>query len=113
MKNILLIGGSYGIGLAISKELQFENNVFIASRSNENLADVKATHIAFDATTDTIDTSKLPTVIDGLVYCPGSINLRPFKGLKPEAFETDLQLNFISLVKVIQSVLPHRHLLDG
>lgn len=107
MKNILLIGGSYGIGLAIAKELQFENNVYIASRSNEKLADVKATHIAFDATTDTIDTSQLPTVIDGLVYCPGSINLRPFKGLKPEAFETDLQINFISLVKVIQSVLPN------
>lgn len=107
MKNILLIGGSYGIGLAIAKELQFENNVFIASRSNENLADVKATHIAFDATTDTIDTSQLPAVIDGLVYCPGSINLRPFKGLKPETFETDLQINFISLVKVIQSVLPN------
>ena len=107
MKNILLIGGSYGIGLAIAKELQFENNVYIASRSNENLADVKATHIAFDATTDTFDTSQLPTVIDGLVYCPGSINLRPFKGLKPEAFETDLQINFLSLVKVIQSVLPN------
>ena len=107
MKNILLIGGSYGIGLAIAKELQFENNVYIASRSNENLADVKATHIAFDATNDTIDTSKLPNVIDGLVYCPGSINLRPFKGLKPEAFESDLQINFLSLVKVIQSVLPN------
>ena len=107
MKNILLIGGSYGIGLAIAKELQFENNVYIASRSNENLSEVKATHISFDATTDTIYTSQLPTVIDGLVYCPGSINLRPFKGLKPEAFETDLQINFISLVKVIQSVLPN------
>ena len=107
MKNILLIGGSYGIGLAIAKELQFENNVYIASRSNENLADVKATHITFDATKDAIDTSQLPAVIDGLVYCPGSINLRPFKGLKPEAFETDLQINFLSLVKVIQSVLPN------
>ena len=41
------------------------------------------------------------------MYCPGSINLRPFKGLKPEAFETDLQINFLSLVKVIQSVLPN------
>ena len=28
MKNILLIGGSYGIGLAIAKELQYENKVF-------------------------------------------------------------------------------------
>jgi 3-oxoacyl-[acyl-carrier protein] reductase len=107
MKNILLIGGSYGIGLAIAKEIQFENNIYIASRSNENLVDVKATYIPFDATTDTIDTSLLPTIIDGLVYCPGSINLRPFKGIKPEAFETDLQINFISLVKVIQSVLPN------
>ncbi|WP_396191776.1 SDR family NAD(P)-dependent oxidoreductase [Flavobacterium sp.] len=107
MKNILLIGGSYGIGLAIAKELQEGNNVFVASRTNEEIAGMNVTHIPFDATTDTLDTSKLPEVIDGLVYCPGSINLRPFRGLKPEAFEQDLQINFISLVKVIQSVLPN------
>ncbi len=107
MKNILLIGGSYGIGLALAKELQSNNNLFIASRSKTTLADVKATHIPFDALTDTIDASQLPTVLDGLVYCPGSINLRPFKGIKPEAFSADLELNFISLVKVVQSVLPN------
>ena len=107
MKNILLIGGSYGIGLAIAKELQYENKVFVASRTNAEIAEMHVTHIPFDATTDTLDTSKLPEVIDGLVYCPGSINLRPFRGLKPEAFEQDLQINFISLVKVIQSVLPN------
>jgi NAD(P)-dependent dehydrogenase (short-subunit alcohol dehydrogenase family) len=107
MKNILLIGGSYGIGLAIAQELHNGNNIFVASRTNENLAGLNVTHIPFDATTDTVDTSKLPAVIDGLVYCPGSINLRPFRGLKPEAFEADLQINFISLVKVIQAVLPN------
>jgi 3-oxoacyl-[acyl-carrier protein] reductase len=107
MKNILLIGGSYGIGLAIAKELQYENKVFVASRTNEEIAEMHVTHIPFDATTDTLDTSKLPEIIDGLVYCPGSINLRPFRGLKPEAFEQDLQINFLSLVKVIQSVLPN------
>ena len=36
MKNILLIGGSYGIGLAIAQELQNDNNIFVASRTNEN-----------------------------------------------------------------------------
>lgn len=107
MKNILLIGGSYGIGLAIAEELQAGNNVFVASRTNENLSDLNVTHIPFDALTETLDTSKLPEVIDGLVYCPGSINLRPFKALKIEAFEQDLQINFISLVKVIQTILPN------
>jgi NAD(P)-dependent dehydrogenase (short-subunit alcohol dehydrogenase family) len=107
MKNILLIGGSYGIGLAIAKELQYENNLFIASRTNEEIAEMHVTHIPFDATTDTLDLSNLPEVIDGLVYCPGSINLRPFKGLKIEAFENDLNINFISLIKVIQSILPN------
>jgi NAD(P)-dependent dehydrogenase (short-subunit alcohol dehydrogenase family) len=107
MKNILLIGGSYGIGLALAKTLQNTNNVYIASRSNEDLSNLNVTHIPFDASTDILDTSKLPEVIDGLVYLPGSINLRPFKGLKIETFENDLQINFISLVKIIQTVLPN------
>ena len=107
MKNILLIGGSYGIGLALAKELQNDNNVFVASRTNEKLTSLNVIHIPFDVSTDTLDTSKLPEVIDGLVYLPGSINLKPFKGLKIDVFESDLQINFISLVKVIQAILPN------
>ena len=107
MKNLLLIGGSYGIGNAIAKALQNEAHVYIASRTNVNLTDLNITHIPFDATNDILDTSKLPPIIDGLVYCPGSINLRPFKGIKPEAFEADMNINFISLVKVIQTILPN------
>lgn len=106
MKNILLIGGSYGIGLAIAKELQYDCKIFIASRTMDDSSLLNCTHILFDATTDTLDKSTLPEVLDGLIYCPGSINLRPFKGIKPETFESDLHLNFISMVKVIQSVLP-------
>ena len=59
MKNILLIGGSYGIGLAIAQELQNENNIFVASRTNENLSGLNVTYIPFDASTDTLDTSTL------------------------------------------------------
>ena len=87
MKNILLIGGSYGIGRAIANQLELNTNIFIASRTSESLSRLNSTHIPFDASTDTLDISKLPAVIDGLVYCPGSINLRPFKGLKIETFE--------------------------
>ncbi len=105
-KNILLIGGSYGIGLAIAKQLQNDHNLIIASRSAEGLESLHVTHIPFDAESDILDRSKLPDVIDGLVYCPGSINLRPFKGLKIETFESDLKINYIDMVKVIQTVLP-------
>jgi NAD(P)-dependent dehydrogenase (short-subunit alcohol dehydrogenase family) len=106
MKNILLIGGSYGIGYELAKELQKDNTVFVASRTNENLDELNVTHLSFDSLTDTLDISKLPDTIDGLVYCPGSINLRPFRGLKLETFENDMHLNFFSMVKVIQSILP-------
>ena len=106
MKNILLIGGSYGIGLALAENLHLNHNVFIASRSIENISLPDVTHIPFDALNDTLDLSKLPTVIDGLVYCPGSINLKPFKGLKITDFETDIQVNFISMVKIVQLLLP-------
>lgn len=106
MKNILLIGGSYGIGLAITKELESKYNIYIASRTSESLENLNVTHIPFDVLTDTLDTTLLPDIIDGLVYCPGSINLRPFRGLKIETFESDMQINFFSMVKVIQSVLP-------
>lgn len=68
---------------------------------------MNVTHIPFDAATDTLNTSLLPDVINGFVYCPGSINLRPFRGLKPEAFESDLQINFISMIKALQTILPN------
>ncbi|MDI1255808.1 MAG: SDR family NAD(P)-dependent oxidoreductase [Flavobacterium sp.] len=106
MKNILLIGGSHGIGLEIARQLEKENNVFIAARTSENLSGIGATYIPFDALTDTLDLSLLPKTIDGFVYCPGSINLRPFRGLKIETFEADMQINFFSMIKTLQTVLP-------
>ncbi|RMA64584.1 SDR family NAD(P)-dependent oxidoreductase [Ulvibacter antarcticus] len=104
-KNILLIGGSYGIGNEIANLLKDSHNVHIASRSNENPSE-GITHYFFDALTDNILDLELPEEIHGFVYCPGSINLKPFKMLRPENFEEDMQLNFFSLVKVIQQLLP-------
>jgi NAD(P)-dependent dehydrogenase (short-subunit alcohol dehydrogenase family) len=106
MKNILLIGGSTGIGWSIVQKIATNNNVFVASRTHEKLNLNHVTHIPFDASTDMLDLSILPDVIDGFVYCPGSINLRPFRGLKLEAFEQDMQVNFFQMIKVLQNILP-------
>ena len=104
-KNILIIGGSSGIGLALAEILSPINSVYIASRSSESLTDLKATHIPYDATTQNLEISSLPDTIDGFVYCPGSINLRPFKGLSSEAFEKDFQINVIGAVNSLKSIL--------
>ncbi len=104
-KNILIIGGSSGIGLALAEILSPLNSVYIASRSSENLKNIKATHIPYDATTQNLEISSIPDTIDGFVYCPGSINLRPFKGLSSEAFEKDFQINVIGAINSLKSVL--------
>jgi NAD(P)-dependent dehydrogenase (short-subunit alcohol dehydrogenase family) len=106
IKNILLIGGSSGIGLATAKLLTQNHEVYIASRSSDSLTGLDIHHLPFDVTTDDLSTLDLPAELSGIVYCPGSINLRPFKGLKPEAFEADFQINVMGFVKSLQAVLP-------
>ncbi len=106
MKNILFIGGSYGIGLEATKLLAKDTNLIIASRTSEELEGLDVKHIAFDASKDDITELDLPDTLDGLVYFPGSINLKPFKLLSMENFEEEMNLNFFSLVKVVQGLLP-------
>ncbi len=105
-KNILIIGGSSGIGRALVDLLAPEHNIYVASRSNESLANAEVSHISYDVMNDALDVSNLPEQLDGFVYCPGSINLRPFRGLKPQTFQDDFNLNVVGAVKSLQAVLP-------
>lgn len=106
MKNILLIGGSHGIGASIVSKMKENNTLYVASRTNENLEHSNIIHIPFNATKDDLDESQLPEKIDGFVYCPGSINLKPFKMMGLDTFEADMQLNFFSMVKVVKQIIP-------
>jgi len=106
MKNIVLIGGSHGIGKAIVDALQENNNIYVASRTSGDLSHPNVTHLPFDVHSDMLDLAALPEAIDGFVYCPGSINLKPFKMLGEQAFRDDMEVNFFQLVKVVQQLLP-------
>ncbi|MBL6665653.1 SDR family oxidoreductase [Flavobacteriaceae bacterium] len=104
-KNILIIGGSSGIGLALVKQLQADHNIIVANRTNEGLDGLSVSYIPYDVENDELDVSSLPETLHGMVYCPGTINLRPFKGIKPEVFSKDFSINVLGAVKTLQSVL--------
>ena len=106
MKNYLIIGGSSGIGKEISELLSKENIVFSTSRNELNESNENIRHIKYDVLEDDLDPGLLPNQIDGFVYCPGTINLRPFRSLKLETFRSDLELNLIGAIKTLQIILP-------
>ena len=101
MKNIVIIGAGNGIGLKTVEKLHDQFHVISVSRKRTSELDAFNTDFyEIDVCSDNLDVlAQLPEEIHGLVYCPGSINLRPFRGLKPEAFEADLQINFINFPK--------------
>lgn len=104
-KNILVIGGSSGIGLNTVKRLLLEDaNVWVASRREPEVAGVQ--YIPFDVENfDQAAFDKLPDKLHGLVYGPGTINLKPFQALKPEDFQRDLDINVMGAVKTLQACL--------
>jgi len=106
MKNYLLIGGSYGIGNQIIDIVSPDANILVASRTTEGLSGKNVKHIPFNVLEDSLPIDQLPEQIDGFVYCPGSINLRPFKGLKPEAFVSDFEINVMGAVRTLQQIQP-------
>ncbi|TWU57648.1 SDR family NAD(P)-dependent oxidoreductase [Rubripirellula reticaptiva] len=106
-KQYVVVGGSHGIGLGIVKRLISKGDqVLVISRTCDQLAGLDGVlHLPVDVTTDEIAASQLPASIDGLAYCPGSINLGPFRGLKPAAMLDDFQLNVVGGVKCLQAAL--------
>lgn len=98
-KNIVIIGGNSGIGKSIVSKLKSEGaNVFSFSRSEEGDQQL-------DVTKEVDLSGKLPDTIDGLVYCPGTISLKPFHRFSIEDYQHDLEVNFLGAVKVLQAAM--------
>src|SRR5215203_2640163 len=107
MKNVVVVGGTKGIGKEIVQRLR-DDKVFVIARSGGDLTYSEGVHfIQADVTQQTIDLSLLPEAINGLVYCPGTINLKPFHRLTETDFLNDWEINFLGAVKIIQALLPN------
>ncbi|MES2241112.1 MAG: SDR family oxidoreductase [Bacteroidota bacterium] len=102
MKNIVIIGGSKGIGNAILLQQLERNFVYNISRNAPEISHPNLKHYSLDILQD-----ELPDIesIDSLIYCPGSINLKPIGNLSINDFRNDFEINVIGAVKTIQHYL--------
>jgi NAD(P)-dependent dehydrogenase (short-subunit alcohol dehydrogenase family) len=108
MQNYLIIGGSSGIGQELATQLsQSGNEVFATFNKREPGSENSQVHFHhLDVLEENFTLEFLPDQLSGLVYCPGSINLRPFERIKPADFESDYKLQVIGAIKIIQLALP-------
>jgi NAD(P)-dependent dehydrogenase (short-subunit alcohol dehydrogenase family) len=108
MQNYLIIGGSSGIGQKLAAQLS-ESGCNVIATFNKTEPAVNNPHIQYhhlNVLDETLSLDFLPDELSGLIYCPGSINLRPFERIKPLDFEADYKLQVIGAIKVMQLVLP-------
>jgi len=100
--NALIIGGSTGIGAATINLLNSKN---IATTSINRSGNTNATvSIQCDILNDELP--ELDDKPDAIIYFPGTINLKPFRTIKPEEFKNDWEINFLGAIKVIQKYAP-------
>jgi len=102
MKTYIVVGGSKGIGNAITTTLLENHKVINISRSKPEREHDNLTHHSCDVLNE-----ELPDIAeaDGLVYCPGSINLKPIGRFDLDEFRDDYEINVIGAVKAIQKYL--------
>ncbi len=113
MKNILIIGAGKGIGLACAWKLRENNLITVSRHETPELAALNTKFIPLDVVKDSLETLEVPEVLHGLIYCPGSIVLKPFQRLTEDDYRADFEQNFIGAVKVIHKCLSALKKADG
>lgn len=107
MANYFIVGASSGIGKQLATQLSEAGHkvfgTFNKTAVSENISNVE--YHSMDVLAE-VNVDFLPETIDALIYCPGSINLKPFTRIKVVDFLSDFDLQVGGAVKVIQAVLP-------
>jgi NAD(P)-dependent dehydrogenase (short-subunit alcohol dehydrogenase family) len=104
MKTFLLVGANSAIAKACNTLLQ-DSGAQTIGLSRGNLDDFNTSFQVVDYTKENLPVIEGP--IDGLVYFPGTINLKPFHRISREEFTHDFNINAMGAVEVLQTYLPN------
>lgn len=108
MANYLIVGASSGIGLQLATQLATKGHQVYATfcKNKIDSADSSIQYHYLNVLDESMPLDFLPDTLDGMVYCPGSINLKPFSRISPTDFVNDFNLQVTGAIKIIQAVLP-------
>ena len=111
MGTYIVAGSSSGIGHSIALNLLNQGHEVIGF--NRNRPNFEHSHFSFheaDFSQLDVQLPELSQAIDGIFYCPGSIQLKPFKNIKSTDFINDFMLNVIGATQLIKKYLPQLQL---
>lgn len=108
MSTYLIIGASSGIGKKLAEQLLDSGHSVVATyfKNKPETQSGKPDYHYLNVLDESNPLDFLPDSLDGLVYCPGSINLRPFERIKPSDFVADFNLQVLGGIKIIQAAMP-------
>jgi NAD(P)-dependent dehydrogenase (short-subunit alcohol dehydrogenase family) len=92
---ILLVGASSDICCKLFEKYS-KKYEFIQLSSNDEFSDVNSFNVLDPSTFPELDN------LDGIVYFPGTIILKPFKRLDLDVFKSDYEINVLGLLNILK-----------
>lgn len=102
MKTFLFIGANSDIAIEARRKQEEKGNRVIPISRTSNL--IYDDFLIGDPVINELP--EIDTEIDGLVYFPGSITLKPFRSLKKMDFQSDFELNVLGAINSLHYYLP-------
>jgi NAD(P)-dependent dehydrogenase (short-subunit alcohol dehydrogenase family) len=112
---ILVIGGTSGIGRATVRHLVERGRsigVLARNEPEESLGE-SVEFMKCDVLSEEGEALTAPDTLSGVVYCPGSITLKPFEHTSEEQFHRDWEINVKGAIRVLRQAAPSLKAFDG
>ena len=121
-KNIIITGGSSGLGLALAERLAKHNSIMLVARNAQKLEDavshLKAKHNGTDVRWCAVDVSKADATeklqqaaesmgsLDVLINSAGILREGYFEAISEQDFRDTIEINFFGTVTAVRALLP-------
>lgn len=101
-KNFLLVGGNSTIAKSLMLKLKENKDTPLAVSRERGEVFEDVAFYQGDVTDYNNQLPEIPVELDGIVYFPGTLNLKPFAQIDMQTFKSDMEVNFFGAVRTVQ-----------